>query len=327
MKVLVTGASGFLGSHIAEQFAREGHRVRVLLRRTSSRAFLQDFPHEEALGDVTDPASLPGAVRGADTIVHAAGLIKARSHSEFDAVNRSGTVNLAEAALRHAPDIQRFIYISSLAAHGPSPDGKPRPHDAPPQPLTAYGRTKLGGEDVLRLSPLSQRSVMFRMPVIYGPRDPALLSFFKVAKMRIAPLLNGGRHKISIIYAEDAARAVVQSATAEANIGGNIYTPEDGGIHSWQDLLAAIEIAVGRRAFRIHSPVWLYSLAAVASEGFSAVTRRAVPLTREKVREMAQPYWLCASDDLRRDLGWKPEVNIHEGARRTADWYRQAGWL
>jgi nucleoside-diphosphate-sugar epimerase len=327
VKVLVTGASGFLGSHIAEQLAAAGHDVRVLVRQTSSRSFLAGFAHEIALGDVTDAASLPAAVAGVDAVVHAAALVKARNEAEFHAINTQGTQNLLLAVAQAAPDLKRFVYISSLAAHGPSPDGNPRPVDAQPMPLTAYGRTKLAGENLTRASRIGPRSVIFRMPAIYGPRDPALLPFFLLAKRRVAPLLMGGRNRISIIYAEDAAGAVVQALTAEANVAGKTYSPEDGEVYAWRDLLAAVEEAVGHKALRIPAPRWTFSLAALGSEAFGLLTRRAVSLTREKVREMAQASWVCSSADLQRDLGWEPTVEIREGATLTAGWYRANHWL
>ena len=322
MKVLVTGASGFLGSHIGEQLAGAGHQVRLLLRPTSSRRFLSAFPYEEAPGDVTDPASLPPAVEGVDAVVHAAGLVKARNEAEFHSVNTQGTQNLLLAVKAAAPHLQRFVYISSLAAHGPSPDGAPRPVDAPPRPLTAYGRTKLAGENITRASSAGARSVIFRMPVIYGPRDAALLPFFRLARLRVAPLLLGGRNRISIVYVDDAARAVAAAATAEAAVAGKTYTPEDGAVYSWRDLLAAIEQAVGSRALRLSAPRWAFSLAALGSEAFGFVARRAVPLTREKVREMAQSHWVCSHETLCADLGWTPRVQVAEGAQLTAAWYR-----
>jgi len=326
MKVLVTGASGFLGSHIAEQFAAGGHEVRLLLRPTSSRAFLQ-FPYEVTTGDVTDPESLTRAAAGLDAIVHAAGLIKARNEMQFDAVNTRGTQNLIAAVDAAAPEIKRFVYISSLAAHGPSEGGSPRPLEAPARPLTAYGRTKLAGENLTRVSRLRDRAVIFRMPVIYGPRDAALLPFFRLARLRLAPLLMGGHNRISILYVEDAARAVVQATTAEAQVAGKTYCPEDGLTYTWRDLLGAIEDAAGHRALRIRAPRWAFSGAALVSEAFGLVTRRAVALTREKVREMAQESWVCSSETLRRDLGWSARVQVPEGTRLTYDWYRQNRWL
>jgi len=326
MKVLVTGASGFLGSHIAERLASDGHQVRLLLRPTSSRRFL-DFPYEVALGDVTEPASLAGAVAGVDTIIHAAGLVKARGQQEFYRVNAAGTAHLIEAAQAANPTLRRFIYVSSLAAHGPSPDGRPRPLDAPPNPITAYGRSKLAGEEITRQSSLAGRSVIFRPPVIYGPRDPALVPFFQLARFRLAPLLMGGRNRISVIYVEDAARAIAQAAAAANAVDGKTYTFDDGEVYTWQDLLAAVEDAVGRRALRVSSPRWLFQGAALAAETFGFLTRRAVSLTRDKVREMAQSSWVCGHEELERDLGWKPSVKIAEGARATGEWYRRHGWI
>ncbi len=319
MKVLVTGASGFLGSHIADQLVSAGHKVRLLLRETSSREFLS-FPFEVALGDVTEAAQLPAAVEGVEAIVHAAGLIKARNEAEFAAVNATGTANLVAAACR-ASGIQRFVYVSSLAARGP---GGPNSDKGP---ITAYGRTKLTGEHVVADSKLAGRAVTFRMPVIYGPRDPALVPFFQGTRLRVAPLLNGGRNRISIIYAADAASAIRAALETEADIGGRVYSPEDGEPHTWRDLLGAIETAVGHSVFALPSPQLAYQAAALASAAFGKVTNRAVIFTPEKVREMSQSEWVCSSEDIERDLGWRARVGIAEGARLTYDWYRAHGWV
>jgi len=326
VKVLITGASGFLGSHIAEQFAEAGHDVRLLLRRTSNRQLLT-FPYEEALGDVTDPNSLGPAVEGVDAVVHPAGLIKARNEAEFRAVNDEGTSNLLKAIEERTPDLRRFIYISSVSAHGPSPDAVPRPAEAEPKPVSAYGRSKLGGEKATRSSALADCSVIFRMPVIYGPRDPALLPFFKVVRWRIAPLLRGGRNRLSIIYASDAARAVLEATTAEANVGGKTYSPEDGAVYAWRDLLSAIESASGRRALLLPVPLIGYQAAGLVSELFGRISGRAQVFDRDKVREMRRRAWVCSSMTLQEDLGWRPTVQIDEGARLTRQWYREAGWL
>ena len=259
--------------------------------------------------------------------MHPAGLIKAVSEAEFRAVNEEGTSNLLKAIEERAPDLRRFVYISSLSAHGPSPGGEPRPAEAEPRPVSAYGRSKLGGETATRSSALAGRSVIFRMPVIYGPRDPALLPFFKAVRSRIAPLLRGGRNRLSIIYASDAAKAVVEATTAEANVGGRTYSPEDGAVYAWRDLLSAIERASGRRALMLPVPLIGYQAAGFASELFGRITGQVQMFGSDKVREMRRRAWVCSSKALRDDLGWRPGVQIEEGARLTRQWYREAGWL
>jgi nucleoside-diphosphate-sugar epimerase len=329
MKFLVTGATGFLGSHIAEQLAREGHTVRVLARRTSDRSFLRGLEIEEALGDITQPDTLPAAVAGVDAVVHTAGLVKARSTAEFDSVNAGGTANLL-SALDSAGPIRRFVYISSLAAHGPSEDGRPRPLDAPATPVTAYGRSKLMAEEMVRAwaaKPAGVGAVIIRPPVIYGPRDRELLPFFRLARWRLAPLLGDGANTISCVYVEDAARAVALAATASDEAPIATYTLDDGAVYTWRELLASVEQAIGRKALRITSPPWAFTAAAFLSETYGRLRRQAVIFTRDKVKEMRQRHWVCSHDEISRDLGWTPRVTLKEGAALTAAWYRQHRWL
>ncbi len=327
MRLLVTGATGFLGSHIAEELAQEGHTVRVLVRNTSDRSFLSGIEVQEALGDVTQPDTLTAAVEGMEAVVHAAGLVKARSAQEFQAVNAQGTANLL-SALDSTDRLRRFVYISSLAAHGPSEDGRPRTLDAPPNPVTAYGHSKLRAEELVRSWAGEGRSAaIIRSPVIYGPRDRERLPFFRLTRRRLVPLLGDGRNAISLVYVEDAARAAALAAAAADEAPCATYTVDDGRAHTRRDLLAAVEQAVGGKALRLPSPVWAFTAAAFVSETYGRLRGKAVMFTREKVHEMRQPYWVCSHEEISRDLGWEPQVDLIEGAALTAAWYRQHGWL
>ena len=149
MKVLVTGATGFLGSHVIEILREAGHDARALVRRTSDTRHLDALGVEKVVASLETGDGLDEAMEGVDAVVHSAGLVKARSPAEFHEVNATGTAHLVEAA-RRAGGMKRFVYISSLEAHGPSPDGKPRPASAEPRPVTHYGRSKLAGEDHVR---------------------------------------------------------------------------------------------------------------------------------------------------------------------------------
>ena len=326
MRVAVTGASGFVGSCVAAQLAESGHRVRLLLRATSSRRFLPEAPWEIVEGDVTRPGSLPPFLDGADAVIHAAGLVKARRKVEFEAVNAVGTENLLAAAAQ-TPGLSRFVYLSSLAAHGPSLGGSPQPLTAAAAPVSAYGGSKARGEAAVWGSPLAGRSVALRLPVVYGPNDLALLPFFQLVKRRVAPLLWGGRNVLSIVYIEDAARAAAALATADAPVGGKAYTADDGNHYSWRQLLSHIEAALDRKALLLPVPLWAYQSAALLSEGYGVLAGKAVPLSLDKVAEMRQPYWISSNRAIEDDLGWRPQVSFPEGAGLTAAWYRGQGLL
>ena len=322
MLVAVTGASGFVGSRIAAELAARGHRVRLLLRATSSRRMLPDAPWEIAEGDITRPATLPPFLAGADAVIHAAGLVKARRPPEFHAVNAVGTANLINAAAQ-TPNLSRFVYLSSLAAHGPAPNDTPRPLDAAPAPVSAYGRSKAAGESAVQNSPLYERAAILRLPVVYGPQDLALLPFFQLVKRRIAPLLWGGRNLISIIYITDAARAAADLVESDNPSNGKPYTANDGHQYTWQTLLTHIETALNRKALRLPMPLWAYHSAAHLSQLYGNLARKAVPLSIDKVTEMRQPYWISSNQAITNDLGWTPQISFPDGARLTAAWYQE----
>ena len=180
MRVLITGASGFLGSHVAEQLKSAGHDVRCLVRKTSNTRFLDELGVELAEGALHQKDSLEKAVEGVDAIIHSAGLVKARSEADFFACNTQGTANLLDAAIEHAPNLKRFVHVSSLEACGPSPDGRPVPHHQE-RPVTAYGRSKLAAEKECLSRKDRLPVVLLRPGAIYGPRDNELLEAFRAS--------------------------------------------------------------------------------------------------------------------------------------------------
>jgi nucleoside-diphosphate-sugar epimerase len=328
LKVLVTGASGFLGSHVAEQLSQAGHDVVALVRKSSNRKFLETLPNVTfAYGAVEDARAVDEAVRGVDAIVHSAGLVKARGEAEFEKTNVEGTKNLLASAKNHAPGLKRFVFVSSLAAVGPSLDGSPVKPDREPQPVTHYGRSKLRAEQAVLAAKNELPVTVIRPPLIYGPRDNETFAFFQTVSRRVLPYLGDGKNTLSIVYAADAASACVRAIFAEVP-SGSLYFVDDGKVYVWRDMLAELEKVLERRAFlRVPIPFFVLRGAAVASEGYGKIRGKAVMLTRDKINELSAPHWVCDAQKTRADLGWMPQVEWTEGARRAADWYRQEGWL
>jgi nucleoside-diphosphate-sugar epimerase len=326
MRVLLTGGSGFLGSFVAEQLAADGHVVRALVRPRSDRRVLEKLAGIEfAPGAIEDPASLGPAVDGADAVVHVAGIVKARRPSEFFEVNTQGTKNLLEAAAGRG--VGRFVYVSSLAAVGPSLDGTPVPDDVEPRPVTHYGRSKLEAERAVLGAKDRIHVTVVRPPLIYGPRDRETLAFFTSVRNGVLPMTGDGNNTLSVVYVADCAAAIVRALTVQG-ASGRTYFVDDGSVYVWREALAHIESALGRRAFvRFGMPMGVVKVAAAATQLWGKVTNTAQMLTLDKVNELTQPHWVCSGAGARRDLGWEPRVNWAQGVEEAVKWYRAEGWL
>lgn len=325
MKVLVTGASGFLGGHVAELLSKRGDQVRALVRTTSNRRHLESLRNVELFeGSVEALDRVRDAVDGVDAVVHSAGLIKARSTDEFFAVNVGGTSNLVEAARKQR--LERFVFVSSLEACGPSANCEPVPADQE-NPVTAYGRSKLAAEKVVLSAKDDMPVVILRPGAIYGPRDGEILEAFKAIKRGVLPLVAGGEAKGMWIYATDCAEACALAIDADVPSGSTYFVDDGCGPIAQRQMLADAERALGTRAlFRRSLPVPVLMTVARGIEAFGRLSNRPVMLTREKANMLLQ-HWVCSSEDTRRDLGWAPKVPWSEGVGLAVRWYRENGWL
>ena len=328
MTILLTGGSGFLGSHIAEELNRQERHVRALVRSTSDTSFLSTLENVELFeGSVQDRGSLLAAAEGVEAIVHAAGLVKARSAEEFHEVNAGGTANVLSAARHAGSGLKRLVLVSSLAAAGPSDlQGNALAPEAEPRPVTHYGRSKLAAEQIVLGAKDEIPVTIIRPPAIYGPRDREILAFFKALNSRVLPLTGATSNKLSMIFGPDCASACVKAIDADVP-SGSTYFVDDGKAHTFEDLIIQGEAALGKRAWlRIPLPKPVVRTAALASELYGKLSNRAVMLTRDKCNELFD-QWVCDGSAAQRDLGWQPEVPFSEGVQRTVDWYKDAGWL
>ncbi len=328
MTLLVTGATGFLGSHVAEQLSRAGRPVRALVRKNSNTKFLDGLAGvEKVYGAVDDPESCKKAMVGVTGVIHSAGLVKAKNTQEFLRINTEGTENLLTAA-REAGTVKRFVFVSSQAAGGPSDAaGSPVRVGEETPPVTAYGRSKLAAEHLL----LAQKDVpctILRPPAIYGPRDSEILIFFKAIKNGVLPLTNPLDAKYSMIYGPDCAAACIRALDADTAPGLVLYL-DDGKPVSFREMIEQVETALGKKAWiRLPLPQSVVRGAAVLTEIYGKVTDQAVMLTMDKCNELHAPGgWVCDGSVARSALGWEPRVKYAEGVKLTADWYKSEGWL
>ncbi len=330
MIALVTGATGFIGSHLLPKLLENGHKVRCLARSGPARQKLSGLPVEVCTGDLSDPASLAKAVRGADCVFHLAGLTKTHIESEFYEVNARGTRNLAQAAARENPELKKFIYLSSLSAAGPVLEGMPPlTEDIPPHPVSHYGKSKLMGEEAVLEIAGQVPVTILRPTAVYGPGDRDFYLFFKTIEKGLFFYWGEGRY--SLIYVEDLVRAIMEAAGrpgAKGSRNAGIYFLSDGNIYTNTEIAAAIARAMPwakrEKPLKVPLPRFLLPMAAV----FSGIGRRdSGIINRDKIREMGFKDWCCDADRARRELGFEPKITLKEGVKWTADWYRIHQWL
>lgn len=319
MPVAITGATGFVGGHLLDRLGG-GADVACLARTptpTLARSGCRVVP-----GTIDDPAALDALVAGADVVFHVAGLIAARSEAEFLSVNRDGTAGVAQACLRAG--VARLVYVSTVAVTGPAERGRPVSEATIPRPLTAYGRSKLAGEEAVRASGIAFTIV--RPPIVYGPRDRQTLRLFRMARGRVAPLLGDGLQELSLVHAADLADALVAAAASPRTVGG-VYHAAFPEVVTQRALLEEMARAVGARPRLVPMPIPVVRAALALSGAYTRLTGRRTLLNPDKAPELFASAWTCATDALERDAGWRGRIPLMQGARETAAWYAQAGWL
>ena len=322
MKVLVTGATGFVGSHLAEALRRRGHEVTVLARSPGKAAALEALGVRTVPGDLGNAAALARAAQGQDQVYHVAGVVAARSEADFLTANRDGTANLVAAA--ESAGGPRLVLVSSMAAGGPSPRDRPLTGDEPAAPVTAYGRSKLAAEQVVRASSLPW--TILRPPTVYGPRDREVLKVFRLVRLGVAPVFGDGTQQLSAVHAGDLAEALIAAAEATGTLGRVYYACHPEVVTS-AELVRRIGEAMGRHPLVIPVPSAVGRALLGVTETAARIARQTTILTTDKANEFFQPAWTGDPAPLTRDSGWTATHDLRSGLADTYRWYRSAGWL
>ena len=275
------------------------------------------------MGDLITGAGLDTALDGVDIVFHVAGVTKALHASDYYRGNVQATENLLRAM---SGSYARLIHVSSLAAMGPSPDGTPLLEDATPHPLTHYGKSKLKGEQAVRSSSLFGRSTVIRPPVVYGPRDVDVYQVFKAAAS--GALLRIGRPEsyFSFIYIADLVDGLILAAE-HPQAAGKAYFLANPSAVSWTEFSATAALTMVKKIRTFTLPVWAACLAGCLADLLSRLTGRPGILSRDKILDARQRYWVCDSTRAATDLGFHTQTSLREGIAATLEWYRQAQWL
>lgn len=303
MSLAVTGATGFVGQALLDRAVQAGAEIRALARRTQPpRKGI-----EWVAGDLGSSDRLRELVRGAEAVVHIAGVVNAPDAAGFEEGNVTGTLNVIEAALTEG--VPRFIHVSSLSAREPD--------------LSAYGASKARGEKLVMASPLDWTVV--RPPGIYGPRDTEYLEMFKLARLGLMPVPpEEGRS--SLLHVDDLARLLLALVPGGEGVSHQVFEPDDGHRGGWThyELARAIGWAMGRRPKVLHLSRGALEKVAKADR---LLRRDKAKLTLDRVGYMTHPDWVVGGHAQPPAELWRPQVPTRDGLKATAKWYREKGWL
>ena len=329
MKILITGASGFIGSFIVEEALRQGFETWAAVRRSSSREYLQDERIHFIELNLSSKEQLVEQLRGQefDYVVHAAGVTKCLDKRDFHRINTEGTKNLVLALQELQMPLKRFVFVSSLSIFGAIKEQQPydeiRETDTP-RPNTAYGRSKLEAEQFLATTTLPY--IILRPTGVYGPREKDYFIMAKSIKQHSDFAVGYKPQDITFVYVSDVVQAVFLAL--EKGQTGRKYFLSDGQVYQSTTFSDLIHEELGRPWWiRITAPVWVLRVVTFFGEYIGRMTGKVTALNNDKYNILKQRNWRCDIELAIRELGYHPEVDLKEGVRRSIKWYKENGWL
>jgi dihydroflavonol-4-reductase len=326
MRILITGATGFIGSHLAEMLHSKGHELLCLTRRGSNKEWIKHLPIDYIEADYSNLDALKNAVRDVDYIYHSAGVTKSKTKAAYFEGNYIATKNLLQAVLIENPGLKRFVQISSGAAVGPSVNREPVDEKTPFHPITTYGISKMKAEEeCIRLMNKLPITIV-RPPAVYGPRDKDVFKFFNTINKGLQPMIGFKDTWVSLIHVIDLVNGIIL-AGENPNAIGQTYFISSERYYNWKELGQLTAQIIKKKVIRLRIPrTVIYSIAVVA-EVFSFFSSKPALINIEKAKDMVQEAWIFSIEKAKKELKFQETLTIENGIRDTVDWYFKQGWL
>ena len=331
MKILITGASGFIGSFIVEEALKQGFETWAAVRKSSSKEYLQDERIHFIELNLSSKAQLIEQLRPHqfDYVVHAAGVTKCLNKADFRRINTEGTKNLVDALLHLQMPLKRFVFLSSLSVFGAIKEQLPYDEireDDTPKPNTEYGRSKLEAERYIDSIGSRLPYIILRPTGVYGPREKDYFMMAKSIKQHIDFAVGYQRQDITFVYVTDVVQAVFLAL--EKGETGRKYFLSDGQVYQSTTFSDLIHEELGRPWWlRITAPVWVLRVVTFFGEYIGHMTGKVTALNNDKYNILRQRNWRCDIEPTRHELGFEPKVQLKEGVKTTIQWYKDHKWL
>ncbi|MBN1301080.1 MAG: NAD-dependent epimerase/dehydratase family protein [Melioribacteraceae bacterium] len=323
---VVTGGSGFVGSHMVDLLIEKGHIVKCIVRESSNLRWLENKPVEIIKCGLFDTHALEDVLKDADYLFHIAGVVKAKRNEDYLRGNVETTKNLLGTVVKVNPGIKRVLIVSSQTASGPSKSDLANNEETEPRPITRYGKSKLAQERLAQSFMDKIPITIIRAPAVYGERDTEIYLVLKTYKNGLMTMVGFDEKKVSIIYVKDLANGMYLAATKE-NAESQTYFISSKEYYTWHRISKAISAAMGKKAVTLRFPHFLVYTVAFFAELFSLFSSKAATFNIEKARDFVQRYWTCDITKAEKELGYTPEFSLEDGMKRTVEWYRSEKWL
>jgi nucleoside-diphosphate-sugar epimerase len=323
---LVTGANGFVGSHLVDNLLSKGFKVRCLVRKSSDLKWLDKKDVEIFNSGLFDKEGLRIACKDVTYIFHVAGVVKSKTKEGYFKGNVETTRNLLEVALENSSTIKRFLVVSSQTVSGPSTAGNPVNEKTECNPITTYGRSKLA-EEQLVLSYKDRLPVTIcRAPAVYGERDTEIFIYFQTFSKGLTTTIGFDKKELSLIHVVDLVEGIYLAAMSE-KAKGEIYFISSEKYYTWQEINSITARVLNKKPVIVKVPHFLVYTIASCAQSISIFSSKPATLNIEKAKDITRQYWTCDTSKAMKDLGYRQKISIEDGIKRTCDWYKQMKWI